>query len=196
MAMSYSLLPIASLSGAALCEHPGTGGAPRVDCNSDAMDVMTDFRNTRPITVEPGVDIDTALERMKITGVRLLLVIEAGDRLSGIVSAEDIQGEKPVRYQRGVGVPRQEVRVRDIMVAAGELEVLDVDDVRRARVGDLVTTLERSNRQHILAREHRDDGDVVCGLFSARQVGRQLGVSVELSGAAASFSELETALAG
>lgn len=196
MAMSYGVLPTTTLSAAALCNHPATEAAPRVDCNSDAIEVMTDFERTRPITVEPGADIDTALERMKITGVRLLLVIESGERLTGVISAEDIQGEKPVRYQREVGVPRQEIRVRDIMVAAGELEVLDIGHVRRARVGDLVTTLKRYSRQHILVRERRRDGDVVCGLFSARQVGRQLGVPVELSGAASTFSELETALAG
>ncbi len=73
--------------------------------------------------------------------------------------------------------------------------MLDMEDVRRARVGQIVATLKESARQHALVVD-RDGGgrQRVRGMFSLTQIARQLGVSIQSSEVARTFSEIETQL--
>lgn len=67
-------------------------------------------------------------------------------------------------------------------------------EVSEARVGDIIQTLKRTGRQHALVIARTPDGPAIRGIFSARQVGRQLGVQIDTTGIAYTFAELEAAL--
>lgn len=161
---------------------------------SPAFQVMTDLHQVDAVRVAPGVAIETALERMRISGVRLLFVTGPGDELLGVITARDIEGEKPVRVQHDLGVTRAEVLVRDIMTPRESIEVLLLDDVERARVGDVVATLRAIGRQHALVVDPRGGAMRVRGLFSTTRVGRQLGITLEVGETAHGFAEIGAAL--
>jgi hypothetical protein len=75
-------------------------------------------------------------------------------------------------------------------------QALAFSDVAHASVGDVVATFRATGRSHIVVVEH-DAGparDVVRGLFSATQVGRQLGTTIETQATAVTFAQIETAL--
>lgn len=166
----------------------------RATLASPALQVMTNLQQVDAVRVAPGVAIDTALERMKISGVRLLFVTGPGDELLGVITSRDIEGEKPARMQHGLGVTRAEVLVRDIMTARESIEVLLLDDVERARVGDVVATLRSIGRQHALVVDPRDGATRVRGLFSTSRIGRQLGAALEVGEMAHGFAEIGAAL--
>ena len=166
----------------------------KVTAASPALAVMTDLQQVDAVRIEPGVAIDAALERMKISGVRLLFVTGPGDELLGVITARDIQGEKPMRLSHELGITRAEVLVRDIMTSRESIEVLLLDDVERARVGDVVATLRAMGRQHALVVDPRGGGTRVRGLFSTSRIGRQLGVSFEVGETAHGFAEIGAAL--
>jgi CBS domain-containing protein len=168
----------------------------KVSLASPALAVMTDLAQVDAVRVAPGVAIDTALERMKISGVRLLFVTGPGDELLGVITSRDIEGEKPARMQHGLGVTRAEVLVRDIMTARESIEVLLLDDVERARVGDVVATLRAIGRQHALVVDPRGGKTRVRGLFSTSRIGRQLGATLEVGETAHGFAEIGAALRG
>ena len=168
----------------------------RVTPASPALAVMTDLKDVDAVRVAPGVAIDTALERMKISGVRLLFVTGPGDELLGVITSRDIEGETPARMQHGLGVTRAEVLVRDIMTARESIEVLLLDDVERARVGDVVATLRSIGRQHALVIDPRGSGPRVRGLFSTTRIGRQLGAEFEIGETAHGLAEIGAALRG
>ncbi|WP_018935715.1 CBS domain-containing protein [Thioalkalivibrio sp. ALJ24] len=170
--------------------------APRVTPESPADRAMTDLRKVPAVTTMADMRADEALQRMIHAGVRLLLVVDAQDSVKGVVTARDIMGEGPVRAAQEEGIPRDAVEVKHVMSKVSELEAMDLDKVEHSRVGDVVRTLKKSGRQHALVVMRRDDGsEAVCGLFSATQVGRQLGVEVSPEGPAQSFAELERSLA-
>lgn len=75
------------------------------------------------------------------------------------------------------------------------IEVMDMDDVRSARVGNIVATLKACRRQHAMAVE-RDPGgkDTLRGLFSTTQIARQLGTAVQTPETAQTFAEIESLL--
>jgi len=89
-----------------------------------------------------------------------------------------------------------EVVVQNIMSPAEEIEVLALDAVRTARVGDVVTTLREAGRLHALVVAHSGSAatPVIRGIFSATQIGKQLGIRVDTTQPATTFAELEAIL--
>lgn len=164
--------------------------------DASATEVMTDLRYVRVITVDAGSGIDDALQLMRHAGVRMLVVTDR-EGIAGIITSRDINGEKPVDFISRNRVSRNEVKVADIMTPRSEIDVLLLSDVINARVGDIIMTLREAGRQHAIVIEQAKTKEVMLrGIFSATQIGRQLGITMEPTGKVQSFAELEAVLAG
>lgn len=182
--------------------QPGVGFAQptqvvpdKVTLEDAAVNVMTDFKHVTAVIILPSDTVDEAHRRMIQRGVRMLLVVDQDRQVLGLITATDILGEKPVQVASERGVRRQELAVRDIMTPQERLEVLNMEDVRAAKVGHVVATLKKAGRQHALVVEHDGKGrQTVRGLFSATQIARQLGVSIQTSEIARTFAEIESTL--
>lgn len=173
---------------------PSNGFPQHAVLTSPAIDVMTDLARTVAVTVEPSVKLEEAETRMKHARVRLLFVLQADGALLGLVTLNDIKGERPLNFQREAGVNYSEITAKDIMTPLERLETLSMHDVAEACVGDVIETLKRTGRQHALVVERTTEGNRIRGIFSARQIGRQLGMPINTAGIAYTFAELETAL--
>jgi CBS-domain-containing membrane protein len=163
--------------------------------DDEAVNVMTDLTRVTAVIILPGDTVDEAHRRMVQRGVRLLLVVDQDRRVVGLITATDILGEKPVLAASQRGLRREEVHVRDIMTPQERLQVLSMADVRAAKVGHIVSTLQRAGRQHAMVVDYDAKGrQSVRGLFSATQIARQLGVTIQTSEIARTFSEIEATL--
>jgi CBS-domain-containing membrane protein len=182
--------------------QPGVGYAQptqvvpeKVTLDDAAVSVMTDLTRVTAVIILPGDTVDEAHRRMLQRGVRLLLVVDQNRKVVGLITATDILGEKPVLAASERGLRRGEVLVRDIMTPQERLEVLAMDDVRAAKVGHIVSTLQKAGRQHAIVVEHDAKGrQTVRGVYSATQIARQLGVAIQTSEIARTFSEIESML--
>jgi CBS domain containing-hemolysin-like protein len=114
-----------------------------VHLDSPALDVFTDFRVVKPVTVAPYVPIDAAVEMMKSAGVRLLLVTNGDEKILGIVTASDITGEDPINLIHEMQVKRSEISVEMLMTPRSAIRVLNMLSVEGAQVGHIVETLHR-----------------------------------------------------
>lgn len=192
----YVPLPARQLGAHTGYHRPAQNLPPRVSLNSPAVDVMTDLRQVAPVTVEPGASMAQANERMIATGVRLLLVVDADDCVAGLITATDILGERPILHMQHTHKHPDEVTVADIMTARGDLEVLHMEDVVKARVGNIVASLQRAGRQHALVVDidPRTLDEAVRGIYSTTQIARQLNVSVESLDLTSILAELEQAM--
>ena len=160
-----------------------------------ATSVMTDLTRVTAVIILPGDTVDEAHRRMVQRAVRLLLVVDQDRRVVGLVTATDILGEKPVMTASQRGLRREEVLVRDIMTPQDRLQVLSMADVRAAKVGHVVSTLQKAGRQHAMVVDTDAKGrQTVRGLFSATQIARQLGVMIQTNEVARTFSEIEATL--
>ena len=150
-----------------------------VHLDSPALEVMTDFQVVHPVTISPLISIDEALETMKTRGVRLLLVTGESDELVGLITAKDIQGEKPIKIAQESRVTHSEITVEAVMTPQSDIEVLNMLSVRNAQVGHIVATLQALARQHALVVEVDRETKEQCvrGIFSTSQISRQLGVN-------------------
>jgi len=196
MLRNYAALTSSLLqSGSGFCQ-PSQSLPQRVDLDDAAGNVMTDLKQVSAVLIRPGDGIDEAHRRMVQRGVRLLLVVDETRRVVGIITADDVLGEKPLQMIAERGCRREDVLVRDIMTPPHRLEVLHLSDVRGAKVGHIVATLKKFGRQHAVVVEVGHDGkQTVRGLFSATQIARQLGVAIQTSEIAGTFSEIEAQLA-
>ena len=181
--------------------QPGTGFAnpaqklpERVGMDDPALSVMTDFERITAVLIRPGDSIEEANLRMMQRGLRLLLVVDMQRNVAGLITANDILGEKPMQFINQHGGRRHDIVVRDIMTPQERLEVLDLHDVQLARVGEIVATLKNSGRQHALVVDRDEGRQRVRGMFSLTQIARQLGVAIQSSEVARTFSEIEAQL--
>ena len=189
----------ASLRFVPLQTVSGVGIAPvirpeRITLDSPAPLVMTDFTQTAAATIEPEAGIAFAQDYMRRRGVRALLATDSGGGVIGILTSTDLLGEKPIKYMLDYAVKRDEIRVSDLMTPRARLELLVYEEVRQARVGHIVATLNEAGRQHFLVGEHDAEGERVRGIFSLSQIARQLGIDLQPNTFAHTFAEIEAAL--
>jgi CBS-domain-containing membrane protein len=166
-----------------------------VGLENPALDVMTDFRRLTAFIATPGDTIRQAEERMIRRKVRLLFVMDSNDRVTGLITSTDIHGEKPLQVVQSRGIRRDEVLVADIMTSVDRLEAVDFDDLSHARVGHVLETLKARGRQHALVIENANGQQMVRGLLSLSQLCKQLGVNLETTEVAHTFTEIEQHLA-
>jgi len=196
MLRDYHPLPSSILRTGAGYAQPTQAVLDRVGLDSAALDAMTDLTRISAVIVLAGDAIDEAHRRMIQRGVRLLLVVDQDRKVQGVLTANDVLGEKPVQTAVARGVRREEVLVRDVMTPQDRLQVFDIEQVRGAKVGHIVATLKQAGRQHALVADRDEQGRMrVRGIFSATQIARQLGVNLQTSAVANTFSDIEAQLA-
>ncbi|MGA9665181.1 MAG: CBS domain-containing protein [Gallionella sp.] len=196
MIKEYKPLQIFSLKTGSSFVRPVQSLPERVKLSDPAISVMTDLSKVSVVSVRAKTSMDRANAKMIRYGVRLLLVLDDNEQVAGLLTATDILGEKPMRYLQNMGGTHEDIMVRDIMTSPRELEALKIEDVRNAKVGQIVATLKKSHRQHALVVSEGADGkQAVCGLFSITQIARQLGAQVQSFELARTFAEIEAVIA-
>ncbi len=194
MSLDYAALPLRPLVRGARIRAATPHGGERPTLESRALRLMTDFAVVPAAAVEPGMALHDANQYMIRRGVRSLLVVDAAGRIEGIVTANDILGERPLQVALERGVRSAELAIREVMTPAERMEALPLESLLDARVGHVVATLQRAGRQHALVVERVEEGDVVRGIFSLSQIAAELGITLEYTALASTFAEVEAAL--
>ncbi len=161
----------------------GWSTAMAVSLHDPAMHVVTDFQLEQPVTVAAERFIDEAELDMIAAGVGSLLVVK-DDAVVGLITAQDIQGERPTQFLQDAGYLRHPgVRVRHVMTPWEDAQTLDVRRVREAQVGAVVDFFSTTRATHALVVEYPEHGDVIVrGLLSRSRVQRLLGRPIPVPG--------------
>jgi CBS domain-containing protein len=177
--------------------QPPLAGPKPVRLDSPALDAMTDLRQVAAATIAPGASIPQADRTMIARGVRLLFVVSVTGAIEGVITARDTLGEKAVNLLRDRGGRHAELTVADLMTPIERVEVIQIADLARAEVGHVIATLKEVGRQHALVvdRDRVTREEYVRGIFSATQIGRQLGMPITTFEVARTFAEIEAELA-
>jgi CBS domain-containing protein len=191
---NYKPLPMRILKpGTGYC-RPSSTYQP-VQAESPATEVMTDLQKVSIATISIDATLAQASQKMVARGVRLLLVNNIQGEVLGLITARDTMGERPIKLLQQHGGKHGDLTVRDCMTPAEKIDVLPLSEVQRAKVGHIVATLKGSGRQHAIVVEGGTEGEeVIRGIFSITQIGRQLGATLEVFDVAKTFAEIEAAL--
>jgi CBS-domain-containing membrane protein len=169
---------------------------PAVTFESPAIEVMTDLSRVPPATINAEDSLTEANHSMLVRGVRLLIVVNSDLQVEGLVTTTDTLGEKPVLIAQRFQLSRDEILVSDVMTPVRSVEAIAIEDVKRARVGHVVASLQADGRAHaIVVGKGADGNQHLMGIFSASQVARQLGVHLQTHEIARTFAEIEAIIA-
>jgi CBS domain-containing protein len=174
--------------------------AEAVPLQASGIAVMTDLDRAPMVTVEADTQIDDALRLMKHAGVRSAIVVDDRGGLLGLVTAYDILGEKPVRLLQSAGRSassqgRADIQVAAVMEPVAHWQVVDVAELQRFTVADVVETFRRLGRTHVPVVERTAGGeDRMRGLLSAAEVARRTGADTNGLRLAETFAEIEQAV--
>lgn len=161
-----------------------------------ALSAMTDLSRITAVTVRADEFVEAAHVRMLERRVRMLFAVDHTGDVVGLITSNDLLGEKPMQIVRERGVRHDEIRVQDIMTPADAVEALELADLRNARLGDVVETMRAHGRQHALVVRREGAGaPQICGVFSAADLSRRLGTPVVPMSVARTFAEIEETLA-
>jgi CBS-domain-containing membrane protein len=165
--------------------------------DSPALSVVTDLSRVKAATVQPQAPLRQAEQAMIYLGVRMLFVVTEMPQVEGLVTTTDLHGERQTRLVHERGLRWDELCVADVMTALSALDAIPFAALRSASVGDLIATLQRFGRNHLLVVEpgDTDTPQRVRAVVSRAQIERQTGVAIAITPIATTFAEIERALA-
>ena len=195
--MNQGILPTFHLSeGTRIAQAQPPTGQP-VTLQSPGRSVMTDLTHVRAATVAPDTPLAEARQTMILQGVRLLFVVRQAPGVEGLITSTDLEGERAMKVIARRGIHFDELVVSDVMSPLATLEAIDLDDLARASVGEVVHTLAHVGRRHmiVIQKNVHGEGPRIRGVISVAQIERQLGRPIEMMETASNFAEISSSLA-
>lgn len=145
-----------------------------VHLDDAARSVFLNFNKSLPAIIPPSTSLDEAIHDMKTLHLQLLLVEDKG-KIVGLIGQEDVTSEKPILIMQQKGLSRNEITVDMLMKPRHKILVMDIVNLRNAKVGHIVKTFQDNSVSYILViQKTRGEKHLIKGLFSALQIGRQL----------------------
>ncbi len=190
MPCNYQPLEVMPLRAAATLCQPAFLHDGKVALEDPATTVMTDLTMIAAVTIDPSCSLNEATEKMISMNVKLLFVTDSNNRIIGLLTNSDLQGERPIQFQQMNGVSRAEILALDIMTGVDHIDALDYSAVRKAKVGDIALTMKDLHRQHALIVEEHGGIRYVRGIFSTTHISKLLGVQIDTFEMASSFADL------
>jgi CBS-domain-containing membrane protein len=163
-----------------------------VTLDSPALEVMTDLTRVKAATTSPSTTLGQAEQIMIYQGVRMLFVVRDMPAIEGLVTSSDLHGDQQIRLVQQRNVKYDELCVADVMAGLSVLDAIDFEDMKSATVGNVVATLRRLGRNHLLVAEGRSGKSPrrVRGVISRTQIERQLGSPIPVTEVANTFAEV------
>ena len=182
----YKCLTVSTLDAGSTFARAYSHQRNLVSMNSSALEVMTDLHFVPASMISSEDTLGHATQQMISQGVRLLLVVDDEGLVTGLITTRDFDTDTTI----------DDRKVESVMTPYNEIEVISMDDVLYAVVGDLVETLKQSSRQHALAAEKDpiSGQTVIRGIFSATQIARQLGIAVKSNEIHQTFEGIDRAV--
>ncbi len=167
-----------------------------VTLQSPATDVMTDLSQVKAVTIQPGTSLRQAEQTMIHQGVRMLFVVTELPTFEGLITHTDLHGDRQMRVTHDRRVHWDDLCVADVMTDVASLDAIDHEVLALATVANLIATLQRFGRNHLLVLQTDRAAGTRCvrGVISRAQIERQLGQPIVLTEIASSFAEIERAL--
>ncbi len=190
MQSRYRSLPTVNLAQVTTFVNPPI---PTLTLDSPACVFMTDFLNVHPVVVKCKTNVNEALNLMKRSYVRSLLVTDIdGSGFNGIVTATDINSGKVLAYMASNQIKdRNEVLVEHVMIDKEHIHGLDYEKVATSTIGDILETIKHLSEQHVIVVDKSSDSFSVRGIFSTTNIAKALHIKFDVEPQARTFFELE-----
>lgn len=166
---SYHALPTLKLENPSLYSQPVELPAI-IHIDDPATATLVDFDRLRPPVISTYRSLGDARAEMDLFNLPVLLVTDLDKQVIGIITSEDILGEKPVKLSQEKRIPRSEIEVEMVMTPIRDVPIIDAQDLVHAKVGHIIQTLREVNEHTLLVTKDNK----LAGYFSASIISNQL----------------------
>jgi len=171
----------------------------QIGSEDSAVHLLKDFSEHRPPSIDSELPVPEARLRMKLADTSIKLVEDPSGNCLGVLTIEDVSGEKPLTIANRQGVALRDLRVRDIMRPLEELPAIRYRDLKAATVGDLVSTFQEIHEEYLLvldADRQQPLESYLRGLVDARELRERLNLAIDLDHRATKFYEIVNVVQG
>jgi len=158
----------------------------QITIDSPAELIFTDFKYVNPLIIEDDTLAVDALKLMVKAHVQMKIVVSVNGDFLGIVSSKELS-EQNIMAEIAKGVDREDLYVKDMMLARDTLQALEHKSIKNATVKDVVNILKHNGLSHclVLDRQHHH----IRGVISSSDIARKLHLPIEIN-TKTSFSQL------
>lgn len=156
MSKHYNALPSVNLDAKNRYE-PLLNFPELLHLEDPATDIMVDFNVIQPPVTHPRETIAGVLSAIKGSAIHVLLVLE-NNHVVGLISAEDVLGEKPLRISQERRVSHEQIHVHAVMTPSEHILAIDYKELRAAKIGHVLETFKDQQKHYLLAVETDEDG--------------------------------------
>jgi len=154
-----------------------------VHLNNPAYDILLDFHQTTPLSIAQNECMFHARQMMEASDLHIILVTDDENNLMGLLSLEDVLSKKTVKMIEKARVKRKSVLVKTVMTPLNKVPAISYQLLQYAKVGNIIKTLQvyKSNYAIVVASDSESAKEVVCGLFLASKISKQLGENIRFT---------------
>ncbi len=139
--------------------------------DSPARLAMLDFSLHAPVTLSPETPVDEARQVLDHSHRAVVLVVDRHKRFCGAVTNERLSPQAEMRLV-GRGRRREDLRTRDLMVPNRLIHAVDIHQLEKMRVENLIELLQQDKQTFLLVVN--PDASRILGVVAAEHLSRQL----------------------
>ena len=145
--------------------------------DDEALDVMLDYEIIPPTVVDSEQPMFKTRQALEQASTHLALVHDAHHNLLGAVSLQQILSEQTIKLIEENRVLRKEVQTQTVMTPLVDVPVIDFEQLKLAKVGHILATLEQLKKPYILVVESSTDEKQIKirGAFIASYIAKMIG---------------------
>ena len=158
-----------------------------------ASELLKDFTRQAPVIVRSSREIQEVKKTLDVSGETFCVVINRNDEVVGILTLKDLIGSWPMSLANRRGSTIADIVARDIMRPVWRLPTIELGKLQDLKIDELITIFKGLHSDYLLVMDTVAVGaeeQVICGLLSADELSRRLGIRVTPDPGPGSFSAI------
>ena len=158
-----------------------------------ASELLKDFTRQAPVIVRSSREIQEVKKTLDVSGETFCVVINRNDEVVGILTLKDLIGSWPMSLANQRGSSIADIVARDIMRSVWRLPTIELGKLQDLKIDELITIFKGLHSDYLLVMDAAAVGaeeQVICGLLSADDLSRRLGIRVNPDPGPGSFSDI------
>ena len=158
-----------------------------------ASELLKDFTRQAPVIARSSREIQEVKKTLDVSGETFCVVINRNDEVVGILTLKDLIGSWPMSLANQRGSTIADIVARDIMRPVWSLPTIELGKLQDLKIDELITIFKGLHSDYLLVMDTVAVGaeeQVICGLLSADELSRRLGIRVTPDPGPGSFSDI------
>jgi len=148
-----------------------------IDLDSSALKIFTDFKYTKPLTIENSLSAVEIEKLMQKAHVRMKFVIDEHNHFLGIVSLNELNQQNMIK-KTDKSIKLSDLSIAEFMIPRSELKAIEYSDLKDLSIDDVMHALQDNGKQHCLVLESKRHR--IRGIISASDIARKLKVPIDI----------------